>query len=50
MDIKEQKQDISTQEFDKGNSSDDYKFLVQKLKSIKDLISSLEKKFFGKQI
>tara|TARA_B100000902_G_scaffold151455_1_gene148013 strand:- start:151 stop:297 length:147 start_codon:yes stop_codon:yes gene_type:complete len=48
MDIKEQ--DISTVEFDKGKPLDDYKFLVQKLKSIKDLITFLEKKFFDKEI
>ena len=46
MDNKEQY--ISSSEFDKGNSEDDYKFLVQKLKSIKEFINLLEKKFLQK--
>ncbi len=48
MDTKEK--DISDVEFDKGKPLEDYKFLVQKLKRIKDLITSLEKNFFDKEI
>ena len=46
MDNKEQGKDISSLEFDKGKTPDDYKFLLQKLKSMKEIINLLEKKFF----
>ncbi len=45
MDNKEQEEDISTLDFDKGKTRNDYKFLVQKLKNIKEIINLLEKKF-----
>ena len=48
MDAKEK--DISSLDFDKGKNPNDYKFLVQKLKNIKDSIQSLEKIFFDKEI
>ena len=47
---KGQKKDISSFEFDKDNNLNDYKFLVQKLKNIKDSIQYLEKIFFDKEI
>ena len=50
MDNKEQDKDISSLEFNKGKTPNDYKFLAQKLKSIKDLINLLEKKFLQKEI
>ena len=50
MDNKEQEKDLSSSEFDKGKTPNDYKFLAQKLKSIKDLINLLEKKFLQKEI
>ena len=49
MDNKDQK-DISSWDFNKDNFPNDYKLLVQKLKSIKEIISILEKKFLGKRI
>ena len=49
MDNKDQI-DISNLEFDKDNLPNDYKFLVQKLKSIKNKIKKLEKNFLDKQI
>ena len=45
MDNKEQEKDISSLEFDKGKTPNDYKFLVQKLKNIKQIITLLENKF-----
>ena len=45
MDNKEQAKDISSLEFDKGQIRNDYKFLVQKLKNIKQIITLLENKF-----
>ena len=48
MDIKEQK-DISSFELDKDKHSNDYKLLVQKLKSIKERINLLEKFFIEKK-
>ena len=50
MDNKEQKKDISGFEFDMGKTPNDYKFLAQKLKSIKEIINLLEKKFLHKEI
>ena len=49
MDNKHQ-ENISSFESKKSNLSDDYKFLIQKLKSIKDTISILEKFFSEKEI
>ena len=49
MDNKDQK-GISSWDFKKDNFPNDYKLLVQKLKSIKEIISILEKKFLGKRI
>ena len=45
MDNKEQEKDVSSLEFDKGKIRNDYKFLVQKLKNIKQIITLLENKF-----
>ena len=45
MDNKEQEKNISSIEFDKGKAPNDYKFLVQKLKNIKEIITLLENKF-----
>ena len=45
MDNKEQEKDLSSLEFDKGKIRNDYKFLVQKLKNIKQMITLLENKF-----
>ena len=50
MDNKEQEKDISTLEFEKGKTRNDYKFLIQKLKSIKEIINFLEKKVLQKEI
>ena len=50
MDNKEQEKDISSSEFDKFKTQNDYKFLLQKLKSIKDIINLLEKKFLQKEM
>ena len=49
MDNKDQKE-ISNMEFNKSNLPNDYKLLVQKLKSIKDKINLLEKDFLDKEI
>ena len=49
MDKKDQK-DISSAAFNKDNLPNDYKFLIQKLKSIKNLIQILEKNFLEKEI
>jgi hypothetical protein len=45
MDNKEQEKDILSLDFDKGKTRNDYKFLVQKLKNIKEIITLLENKF-----
>ena len=50
MDNKEQEKDISSLEFDKGKTTNDYKFLLQKLKSMKEIINLLEKNFLQKEI
>ena len=50
MNNKEQDKEISSLEFDKGKSTNDYKFLVQKLKNIKEIINLLEKKFLQREI
>jgi len=50
MDNKEQEKDISNLGFDKTKDSNDIKFLVQKLKSIKEIINTLEKKFLEKEM
>ena len=42
--------DISNMEFNKGNFPKDYKLLVQKLKSIKEIIDMLEKNLLKKEI
>ena len=42
--------DISSLEFDKGNTQNDYKFLVKKLISIKEIIDLLEQKFSEREI
>ena len=50
MDNKEQEKDLSSSEFDKGKTPNDYNFLLQKLKSMKDIINLLEKNFLQKEI
>ena len=45
MDNKEQEKDISSLEFDEDKTRNDYKFLLQKLKNIKDIINLLDNKF-----
>ena len=50
MDNKQQEKDISSLEFDKGKTRNDYKFLVQKLKSMNENINLLEKKFLQKEM
>ncbi len=45
MDNKELEKDISSSKFDKGETQNEYKCLVQKLKSIKESINLIEKKF-----
>tara|TARA_Y100000991_G_C21828022_1_gene286835 strand:+ start:41 stop:193 length:153 start_codon:yes stop_codon:yes gene_type:complete len=50
MDNIEQAKDLPSVEFNKDDYSDDYKFLVQKLKSIKAYINLLEKNFLDKEI
>ena len=46
MNNKEQtKKNISSLEFEKENQSNDYKFLIHKLKTIKESITLLEKNF-----
>tara|TARA_A100001035_G_C27447711_1_gene348793 strand:- start:134 stop:286 length:153 start_codon:yes stop_codon:yes gene_type:complete len=50
MDNSDQEKDILNFEFNKEKLSDDYKFLMQKLKSIKKIINLLEKNFLDKEI
>ena len=50
MDNKEQEKDISSFEFDKDKTRNDFKFLVQKLKNIKEIIILLENKFLQKEM
>ncbi len=50
MDNKEQEKNISSLEFDKDKTRNDYKFLVQKLKNIKEIITLLENKFLQKEM
>ena len=50
MDNKEQEKDISSLEFDKGKTQNDYKFLLQKLKRMKEIINLLEKSFLQKEM
>ena len=50
MDNKEQEKNISSFECIEGQTRNDYKFLVQKLKSIKEIIKLLEKKILQKEI
>ena len=47
---KEQEKDMSSFEPEKEKTRDDYQFLVHKLKSIKEIINLLEKKFVQKEI
>ena len=46
MDNKKQENDILNFELDKGKTRNDYKFLAQKLKNMKEIINLLEKKVF----
>ncbi len=47
MDNKEK--DISSSKFDNVKTPNDYKFLLQKLKSMKEIINLLEKNFLQKE-
>ena len=49
MDKTEKEQGKASFEFHKNNHSNDYKFLVQRLKSISESITLLEKNFFNKK-
>ena len=49
MDNKDHEKDISNFDFNSANFSNDYRFLVQKLKSIKETINLLEKNFLEKE-
>ena len=49
MDNKEQEKIIPSLEFDKGKPQNEYKFLLQKLKSIRKIINLLEKNFFAER-
>ena len=49
MDNKDQN-DMSNLEFNRSTLPNDYKFLVQKLKSIKNIIKILEKNFLKREI
>ena len=46
---KEHKRDLASLEFDKEYCLNDYKFLLQKLKSINESITLLEKNFLYKE-
>ena len=46
---KEEGKEKASFEFHKNNHSNDYKFLVQRLKSINESIYLLEKNFFNKE-
>ena len=48
MDNKDQAKDFKSKEFNTDNQLNDYKVLVQKLKSIKKNITILEKSFLEK--
>ena len=50
MDKKEKEQNISNLKFDKDKTRNDYEFLVQKLKSIKEIIDLLENNFLQKEM
>ena len=50
MDYKKQEKEVSNLEYDKSNLKNDYKYLVQKLRSIKEIINLLEKNFLEKEI
>ncbi|MDC3169029.1 hypothetical protein OA853_01470 [Prochlorococcus sp. AH-716-E17] len=50
MDNKEHEKHTPSLEFDKGKIRNDYKFLVQKLKNIKEIITLLENKFLQKEM
>ena len=45
-----QEKDILSVDYDESNIPSDYKFLVKKLKSIKEIINLLEKKFLKKEL
>ena len=45
----QQEKDIRSLEFEKDNYPNDYKFLVQKLKNIKEVINLLEKNLFNNE-
>ena len=50
MDNKQQEKDKSSLKCDNDKTRNDYEFLVQKLKSIKEIINLLEKKFLQKEM
>ena len=50
MDNVEKEKEIKSDEFHNNNYPNDYKLLVQNLKSISETIDSLEKKLLNKEI
>ena len=50
MDNEGQEKDLSNLAFDDNKTPNDYKFLVQKLKNMKNIINLLENKFLKKEI
>ena len=50
MNNKEKENGIESKDFDRDRNSNDYLFLVQKLKDIKKTINILEKNFLDKEI
>ena len=50
MEDKIPSKEILTSDCNEDRHSNDYKFLAQKLKSIKEIINLLEKKFLQKEI
>ena len=50
MEKAEKEKEITSDGFDKNNYPNDYKLLVQNLKSISETIDSLEKKLLNKKI
>ena len=50
MHNKEQEKDISNLEFDKDKLPNNYKTLLKKLRSMREIINLLEKNFIDKEI
>ena len=50
MNNNKKEKDTSNQDFHKGRLPSDYKFLLEKLRGISEIISMIEKKFFKEEI